>query len=54
MYDLSEEPPLLSEEEKIKFQQEWKEEGVWTDALAIEEHANYEKVVSIMKQTDKK
>ena len=54
MYGLTEEPPPLSEEEKAKLQQARREESIWNEPLSIEKHANYEKVVRIMKRTDKK
>ena len=54
MFGLDSKPPELTEEEKSRFLEQWREEGIWTDGLTIEEYKSFEKITSIMKATDKK
>ena len=54
MFGLTEEPPPLTEEEKSKLEHEWRNEGIWTDPLTVDEYKSFDKITGIMKRTDKK
>ncbi|CAK8698337.1 uncharacterized protein LOC143449568 [Clavelina lepadiformis] len=54
MYNLTTTPPELTEEEKKRLVKEWREEGVWDDALTPEEYQKFARVTSIMRRDNER